>query len=420
MGIFRLKKNHPVTNLISRLGFLTAGKFMSLFTIPVISRALGPVNYGLYHYAITIASYAFLLANWGFLAKGIREIAKQKQSNKSGYIVQYITSGRVVLWAVGVVVGLFICVLIFGFSQLVFYIFLAMIANLGVALTIDYYFYALKNVFIPSLCHFLSQLLFLLLIILFIKNEDDLKLILVFNIVYRILEAFFLFYYFLKDNYFSFQFSIKNSYSLIRDNFSLGLGSKIDFFQNSFPILIIPFFFSQFDLGVFTAAFKFFLLITMFLQTLNLVYSPFIVEARGKNLKFQKSFFWKLMLGYIILGLSSTFMIWYASDQLVDLLFGNKFTQSKELIKKLAIFLMPIWPVYTILISYMNNLEKDKEFLKGGILTVVCIAIFIPIGIINAGLNGIIYGLSLSTILACFYYLKIILLGFNSKADSGH
>ncbi|MEX0596630.1 MAG: hypothetical protein WD512_09025, partial [Candidatus Paceibacterota bacterium] len=62
-------------NLINKLGFVTVGKLLAFFTVPIISQALGPERYGLYSYVVAIAGYAFLPANWGFLAKGVRDVA---------------------------------------------------------------------------------------------------------------------------------------------------------------------------------------------------------------------------------------------------------------------------------------------------------------------------------------------------------
>ena len=105
-------KNKLIFNIANKLGFITLGKIIGFLTIPIISRALGPENYGVYNYAITIAGYAFLPANWGFLAKGIRDVAADKKN--SSPIVNYILSSRINLWIYGSIICILISYSFFG------------------------------------------------------------------------------------------------------------------------------------------------------------------------------------------------------------------------------------------------------------------------------------------------------------------
>jgi O-antigen/teichoic acid export membrane protein len=281
-------------------------------------------------------------------------------------------------------------------------------ANFGLALTIDYNFYALKNTFLPSLSLFISQILFLILVFLFIDGQEDLKFVLLFNLIYRLFEALFLIYFYKLNKTFKLTFSLKKTYNLISENFSLGLGSKASFFQSSFPILIIPFFLSQYHLGVFTAAFKFFLILSLVLQTINLVISPWIVEAREKNIKSQRSLFIKLFYGYLLIGLISTVIIYLTGEFFIILLFGNEFLQSVTILKYFAICLLPIWPSYMILASYMNNLEKDRAYLYGSLITLVIIVTMVPVGLMFFGLKGVVFAMSFSTFVVSVYFFIIV------------
>ena len=63
-------------NLSNRVIIVSIGKIFAFITVPFITRILGPEKYGTYNYIIAIASYGALLADWGFLAKGVRDVAK--------------------------------------------------------------------------------------------------------------------------------------------------------------------------------------------------------------------------------------------------------------------------------------------------------------------------------------------------------
>lgn len=392
-------------NISNRLLFVILGKLIGFFSIPIITRALGPENFGIYSYILAIGSYSLLPSNWGFVAKGIRDIAKN--TNSSEEIVNKITSARIILWGIGAIITILLCLFFFD-KHTMLLIVIVTISNISLAASLDYFFYGKKNTFLPSISHFVGQLFFLFMVYLFIKEESDLSLLLFLFIISYSIECIILFFFYSKEYKFTFLFSFSNSFNLLKDNFLLGLGAKSAFFQNTFPILLIPIFLSNYDLGVFSASFKFFMIITVILQTFNLVFSPWIVEYRKLSKKNQKKLFQKLLILYSLIGIISMVVLYFLGSEVILLILGNEFIESQNLIKLFAITLLPIWPIYSIFASYMNNYESDKNYMWGSLITSISIAITIPLGIITMGLEGVIYGLFLSTLIVCvYYYLKI-------------
>lgn len=117
------------------------------------------------------------------------------------------------------------------------------------------------------------------------------------------------------------------------------------------------------DLGIFSASFKLFLVITMLLQSINLVFSPWIVDSRNKSIKVRKQLFHKLILLYTIIGIACAGVSYLTGDFMIDHLFGIEYEQTKELFKLFSLYIIPFWPLYMVLTSYMNNFEKDNTFL---------------------------------------------------------
>lgn len=401
-----MKKKKLLFNISNRLFFVTLTKLIGFITVPIISRTLGPENYGIYNYVLAIGAYSLLPSNWGFLAKGIRDIAKNPDQSEE--IVNKMTSARLVLWLLGSIVTFFIYLIFFPFNDTIILILLAIISNIGLSISIDYFFYGKKNTFIPSLSHLLGQVFFLAFVFLFVKDESDILILLYINLGAYLIESIILFAVYLRKAKFHFIISIKDSFLLLKDNFLLGLGAKASFFQNTVPILLIPLFLTDYKLGIFSAAFKFFMLATILFQTINLVFSPWIVECRQSSKDKQRTLFKRLIFGYFIIGLFAMILMYLSGSYLINLIFGSKFSDSQELIKLFSFLLIPIWPIYSILSSYMNNYELDKGYMWGSVITSVAILISVPLGIIFFDLNGVVFALFFSTLSVCIYYFTKI------------
>lgn len=393
-----------VINLFVRLGFVTVGKLMAFVSVPIISRALGPEQYGIYNLVFAIAGYAFLPANWGFGAKGIREVAKTTDA-ESYKVVEPIVSARLTLWWISGVVTILICAFVLDNPDLIKYIVLGVLANLGLAASIDFYFYGKKDTFTPSLSSLIGQVLFLILVLIFVKNQNDLFLLLGINIVYKLMESLIMFIVFNKKHTLKVSFISKKAIPLLKENFLLGLGSKASFFQTSFPLIIIPLLLTVYDLGVYSATFKLFLIITLLVNSINLVFSPNIVESREHTIEKRKRLFKNLILGYTFIGLISGLALYFLGPYLMDLLFGEEFQETQSLIRTFALFFAPIYPLQLLLSNYMNNFENDKSYFKGALLQTVCTLIGIPILIQLFALEGVIYTLGFSCLVVSIYYI---------------
>ena len=379
---------------------------MAFVSVPIISKALGPEQYGVYNYVIAIAGYAFLPANWGFMAKGIRDVAKT--SKNKWQIVEQIISARLTLWWIGGIFTILLCYLLFKSENLSLYIFLAILTNIGLASSIDFYFYGKKDTFTPSLSNLIGQIIFLLLVWLFIKTEKDLFILLIINIFYRLVESMIMLIIYRKKNKLNITLFSKKAIPLLKENFLLGMGAKASFFQTSFPLILIPVFLNTYDLGVYSATFKLFLVISLLIQSINLVFSPWIVESKKELSSKRNKLFGHLLFGYALIGIFSALFLYLLGPHLMNMLFGEKYIDSQNLIVVFAMVLAPILPIHLLLTNYMNNYEKDKQFFKGSIVQGIITVISLPLFLYFLGLNGAIYSLGLSLFVVVIYYFKCL------------
>ena len=285
-------------NVIVKTVAFILGKVIALVTIPLVSNALGIELYGKYNHLITIAGYGLVFINWGFLAKGIREIGSNNKNSID--VVHEIISTRVVLWLVSTIILVIITIAVYQNIEAVVLILLALTANLGQALNLDFYFYAKKNTIIPSIARLIGQILFLILLLFFVESSEDIYYLFFFLIIFQFSETV-INYSFSKGmlSISSLSVNLKKSFYVIRSNFHLGFGAKTSFLTFSIPI---PYFYSNEVLGAYMIAYKVFLLMTGIFSIGALVLSPFVVKyLQEKNKKLIKILSYSL-LTFLIVG----------------------------------------------------------------------------------------------------------------------
>lgn len=392
-----------ITNFSFRGFFVIISKIFSLITVPIIAQALGPEKYGSYNYVLALATYVTLPANWGFLAKGIREIAATNNFNDQSKIISEILSTRLTLATIFSLLFFAASFFLFQEMQTVLLILLALIHHIILVTFTDYYYYGTKAVKVPTLAHFISQILFLILVVSLISKPQDIYKLFIFMIIMVTIEAIILFIW-LKNANIRINFSIVYSIKEFLKNFNLGMGLKTSIIQNSYPLIIIPFFFSDEILGNYSAIYKFYAIISLAMQTLILVVAPYIVHSK-KMSKEKQTRYVKLFLGYsLIIGVISSLFLFFGSKIIVNILFGEKYTLSIIYLKWFSIFVISITPFFLALSSIMNNYSLDKQFMIGGLIQSILIIVFIPIILTFTNVIGMIIFLGTSLLLLSLYY----------------
>ena len=200
----------------------------------------------------------------------------------------------------------------------------------------------------------------MLTLFLFFKNNINLELI-SFIFILGSVPAFF---YSIKIlNNFSFNlinFFDKNFYSRIKKIFFdlryFFTGNAFYFIYFSIDIIIIKYLLSDFDAGIFFAAFS----IVLGLQIINEVLLELIhfnILKSEKNKNIIKNFLNKNIRFLMYISLPISLIIFLFSEHLISIFYGENYLKSSELLK-ILIFIMPIKLITTnyglVLITFKN------------------------------------------------------------------
>jgi O-antigen/teichoic acid export membrane protein len=384
------------------------GKVIALVTIPLISNALGLELYGKYNHLLTFAGYGLVLINWGFLAKGIREIASNNKNTED--VVHEIVSTRLVLWLISSIILVALMLVVYQNIEALLLISLALIANFAQAINLDFYFYAKKNTVIPSLSRLAGQILFLILLIGFIKSSDDIYYLFFFLILLQFLEAIINYLYsnrVLKIAKISLNF--RKSFTVLKKNLHLGFGAKTSFLTFSIPILLIPYFYNNEVLGAYMIAYKVFLLMTGVFSIGTLVLSPYVVKyIEERNDKILK-IFRRAILAFFIIGFLGGSIIYIFHEYLIEYFFDEEFRSANQYFFSFMYVLVPIWGIYTCMVIFINNLILDRLYSAVSLVQLVIIGILTPVLLYFDLLIHTTYLIAFMTFISAVIYFKTII-----------
>lgn len=384
--------------------FITISKLIAFITIPLITRALGPSVFGEYNFLLTLGSYATLPSNWGFLAKGIREIASSKNYKEKSQVISSILSARIVISILFALVFMTVTGIIKD-SKYVYLLFLALLHHGIITTYIDFYFYGIKNVWIPSIAHFISQLIYAGLVIIIIKTPGDLDKLLLLMVLMVCVESGILIFFSRKEINIKLNFSFINAYKQFKENFKLGVGLKISQIQNSYPVLLIPLFLSNEILGNYSAVYKLYTLTSVVMQMVILAVAPYIIKSKEIGER-KRNYYIKTFLALALLfGLLMALVVFIFNGLIINILFGKEYHLSYLYLKWYSISILSVTPLTIALSSLMNYYSLDHRFMIGGIIQTLLILVLTPICLYFSSIPFLILSLGLSMIVVIMYYL---------------
>lgn len=167
-----MKKN-LVKNFLYQASYQILLIILPIITVPIISKALGPEGVGKYNYINSIASYFILVAGLGLSNYGVREVAiVRKDRNERSKKFWELEVFNLLFTILS-----FIVYFIFSFftSDVTLYL-VQGIAVLSSVFDITWFFSAIEDFKRITIRNFIVKIVTFILIVIFIKDSDDLVL----------------------------------------------------------------------------------------------------------------------------------------------------------------------------------------------------------------------------------------------------
>lgn len=405
---------NEVTTIAKGAGIVLVGTVffvgaLYLFNI-YIARVLGPGNYGLYSIGWAIFNILSIFALVGMDNGMVRFVSLYKGENNLSKVKGTILFGLFVVILISIIISILIILLadkiavsifqkgdlsivfqLFGIS-LPFFTVMTVFTSSFQGLKHMRYFVSVKNIIEPMIRFVAVTLLF----IAGLKLEGAL----IAHLSAYILSAY-LGYIFLKKIFPLFRTSIKATFEpkkLLA--FSIPL-LFVSFLQTGLirsDKLLLGYFRSSEEVGIYTAAFQTAMLILMILQSFNTIFAPIISDLYNRSERIKLEFLFKAVTKWVFtLSLPLSFMFFFFSDEIL-MVFGEEFLLGSTCLKILAISHLINTATgsvgYLLIMSGHQNIEFFNN-LGTLLLEIVLCSIYIPKhGILGAAIaTGISFSL---------------------------
>ncbi len=349
-----------------------------LISFPYLVRVLGPERYGLVNFVMAFVAYFNLIADYGFNITGTRLVSlarnNREELRKLFWSIFFV---RILLMFVGFVVFLPLVFLVGKFSAEINFYLIAFLVVLGTALFPQWFFQGMEKMFYITVVNIFVKIFWLIGIFLFIKNASDALVLIILN------AASFLLIGLIGLSIAVFKFRLGGFYlptfveikERLTDGWSVFLSTlSISLYTNS-NVFILGIIAGNTAVGYFAAADK----IRMAVQGLFANAGQSIFPHMAKLFKTSKekarSFLRKYLKIILTFLLPVTLLLIFFASEIVNLLLGNQYEESANVLKILAFLplLIALSNVYGI--QVMINTGYKKEFSKivflAGILNIL-------------------------------------------------
>lgn len=376
---------------------------MNLAILGYPAKVLGPENYGIYGYAVSIVAYMSIILLPGLSNWGAREIAIKP--DLSAKIFSEVFLLKIILSLLAYLGLIFIGFLSKNNQKEVFTILIYGISIFTTALNFEWVFNGLQKMRIPAFVNFVQSILALVLTFFIVNDKEDL---LAYSFIYPIcslinvlIQLFFLRkkkVSFIKVDFFSIKEVFKKAYLL-------GISSSLVILLHYFNNLIIKFLLGPSSLAIYMVSFFF----VEVLSTIPTVFSTIFQTRLAKNFEYNKKkalFEAKLFAEiHVILSFMLSAILFSTGPLIISLFFGEKYSESNLIIKIMSIAIIFNYAIF----GYTNCLVSfglDKIFLS--IIIISCLTAVISGTILTSiwGVAGAAFAIILTDLIPFLYSLK--------------
>ena len=397
-------------NFISLVILQFINYLLPLLLIPYLIHVLGIGGFGIYSFILAIMMYGIRISDYGFELSATYHISRHRDNPKK---VNEIFSSVLIIKFVIVLIYLLILTLLTFFIDKLFlyqeFIFLSFGMLFGQLLSPVWFFQGVEKMRYIMYLNGLSRFLFLLLVFLFVKEENDLYILFILNSVSVLFLGVVSLYFAVKD--FNIRLSLqpwsrlfyylKDGWYIFTSKFAVELYTTVN-------MIILGFMASPLVVGYYAVSVKIIHAVGSLLEPLTRTVYPYLVNVYTHSNRTFISKNIKLSLVIFIIMTPVSLLVGYFAETILGIVTGEKVMPLNiEILQLFSVTLI----VYLYGSQFTNMLVTIKKtkflniilFLTAGVNTLLA-----PISVYFYGVKGMVW---LSVSLAFFltiskgYYL---------------
>ena len=357
---------------------------LPLVTLPYILRVVGVANYGVYAYVYVIIQYVLLMTSYGFNYSATKQISQNRDDlEKINVIYNNVIYARLILFGISILLLALLSPLLFENKVSLVMTFLGLGVVLGDIFSPIWLFQGLEKMRYFTITNVVAKVLFTLLIFIFIQSPDDYVYIILFNSLGYLISG--IIGIIIANRLFNVRLSSPSLQQIIiqyREGCTMFVSTiGMNLYRNA-NIFILKFFVDDTFLGIYAASEK----LIKGLQSLTTPISQAFFPHFGHVFK-QNSIKQNLLrLKQITLSLAVVFFILFigtfvASPLLVAFLYGSKDLTAILIVRIMSPVLLFGGINYILGIVGLVNLDQQKKFSAGVIISGITGIVFLFITI---------------------------------------
>lgn len=369
----RILRNNFLSLLTLRLG----NYIIPLITLPYLISVLGVEKFGLIAFAEMVIMYFKSIVDYGFDLTGTRSISKNKKNKKAiDKITNVIFTAKFFLLIVCFIV-LICSISIFQKlnenSQLFIYSYGIVIGN---ALLPIWFFLGVEKMKYITIVNFLSRFLYLILLFIFIKNEEDFYFVPLLNSFGLIFGGMVSIYIMKKKFNISFYLpKIKDVFLCMKQDYNIFITTLAPNLYNNSMGVLLGIYTNNIQVGYYSAATKIIEVGNSFINIISTTIYPYLNRSED----YRK----RLLNSTLLIGLSLSVFFMLFSDILISILFGEEMRPSTLILQILSlspffISMMSVYGTNTLI------LEKRDQLVRNIILVFSIIGFFLGLFFIKS------------------------------------
>ena len=331
-----------------------------------LAKYLGPEDFGVYSFGISVLSILLLFTNLGIDPILIRELVNKKINSLilMGSSFALTLSGGVLGFLIMGLLGYY-----YGFSSKIGIVIVLMspILLLKSLNIINSYFQSSKENKYPALSNIISIIIGSSLILISIKLNFELEYFaLIYSFECILLIASLIYFYTSNNVLRKWEVSKKTSLNILKESWPLIIAGAASIINTRIDQVYIGSMLPPSVLGNYSAAAKvseFWLILPTVLST---VFYPILIDLRAANFNKYKRFLFLLIISCFTFGILFSTVMTYFSQDIILMLFGEKYDLAGEY---LTLYIWSTLPYFTLFILssviYIENLIKKNLIISG-------------------------------------------------------
>lgn len=386
-------------NFLSLLLSDVARRILGFLAVAYLARTIGLFGFGALSLALTALSYVIMVSSAGLHVLGTREIAHVD----SPVLVGELLGVRLVNSLAAYAILFAVCYLFLRDDVLARLILITCSAAFFQSLFLEWYFQGREDMAVFSRARTASALLYLLILVVFVRSVNDLMLAAVAGPVGDMLAAVWMWKaYERRQGPLRISFTPARWAALMKQAFPMGSGSILAHLSINLPPIILGILFTTAEVGIYSAASKLVFFLLMIDRVFATLLLPASVRLRTTSAEALSSTLTTTLKWIMLLGLPLSLGGMVLAPKLFVIIFGGAFADS-ALVFRVMVWYFFLTMLHSVYMTGLFALRKEREFGKimavsAAIYAVSCIALARLFGAPGAAL-GVVFSEGVTVVL---------------------